>query len=66
MLTAEGWKPWPKVDGTEVFGTLNPVSHDLDIRGQRRSSRRYAGPMYRVQSEQVDLLVTQSQMWSGD
>ena len=28
VLTSEGWKPWPKVDGTEFFGTLNPVSND--------------------------------------
>jgi thymidylate synthase ThyX len=65
VLTAEGWKPWPKVDGTEVFGTLNPVSHDLEYQKATEVFHAdYAGPMYRVQSEQVDLLVTPNhRMW---
>jgi hypothetical protein len=30
VLTTDGWKPWPKVDGTEVFGTFNPVTGVLE------------------------------------
>ena len=65
VLTAEGWKPWPKVDGTEVFGTLNPVSRDLEYQKATEVFHAdYAGPMYRVQSEQIDLLVTPNHgMW---
>jgi thymidylate synthase ThyX len=65
VLTAEGWKPWPKVDGTEVFGTLNPVSHNLEYQKATEVFHAdYAGPMYRVQSGQVDLLVTPNhRMW---
>jgi thymidylate synthase ThyX len=65
VLTTEGWKPWPKVDGTEVFGTLNPVSNELEYQKALEVFHGdYAGPMYRVQSEQVDLLVTPNhRMW---
>jgi thymidylate synthase ThyX len=65
VLTTEGWKPWPKVDGTEVFGTLNPVSHELEYQKATEVFHAdYAGPMYRVRSQQVDLLVTLNhRMW---
>ena len=65
VLTTEGWKPWPKVDGTEVFGTLNPVSNELEYQKATEVFHAdYAGPMYRVRSEQVDLLVTPNhRMW---
>ena len=65
VLTTEGWKPWPKVDGTEVFGTLNPVSNELEYqRATEVFHADYMGPMYRVRSEQVDLLVTPNhRMW---
>jgi thymidylate synthase ThyX len=65
VLTDEGWKPWPKVDGTESFGTLNPVSGELEYqRATRIFHADYFGQMYRVQSQQVDLLVTPNhRMW---
>src|SRR5215468_10166137 len=57
VLTDEGWKPWPKVDGTETFGTLNPVSGELEYQKATEIFRAdYFGQMYGVQSEQVDLL----------
>jgi thymidylate synthase ThyX len=65
VLTSGGWKPWPKVDGTEFFGTLNPVSNELEYqRATEVFHAEYSGPMYRVRSEQVDLLVTPNhRMW---
>jgi thymidylate synthase ThyX len=65
VLTTEGWKPWPKVDGTEVFGTLNPDTNELEYqRATEVFHADYLGPMYRVRSEQVDLLVTPNhRMW---
>jgi thymidylate synthase ThyX len=65
VLTTEGWKPWPKVAGTETFGTLNPVSGQLEYQNATEVFHGdYAGPMYRVRSEQVDLLVTPNhRMW---
>jgi thymidylate synthase ThyX len=65
VLTTQGWLPWPKVDGTEFFGTLNPVSNELEYqRATEVFHEDYAGPMYRVRSEQVDLLVTPNhRMW---
>ncbi len=65
VLTTDGWKPWPKVDGTEVFGTLNPATGELEYQAATEVFHAdYAGPMYRVRSEQVDMLVTPNhRMW---
>jgi thymidylate synthase ThyX len=65
VLTAEGWKPWPKVDGSESFGTLNPETGELEYQAASEVFHAdYEGPMYRVRSEQVDLLVTPNhRMW---
>jgi thymidylate synthase ThyX len=65
VLTTEGWKPWPKVEGTEFFATLNPISNELEYqRATEVFHADYSGPMYRVRSEQVDLLVTPNhRMW---
>ena len=65
VLTSHGWKPWPKVDGTEIFGTLNPSTGELEYQEALEVFHAsYAGPMYRVRSEQVDLLVTPNhRMW---
>jgi thymidylate synthase ThyX len=65
VLTSDGWIPWPKIDGSERFGTLNPESNELEFQSAtERFIADYSGPMYRVQSEQVDLLVTPNhRMW---
>jgi thymidylate synthase ThyX len=65
VLTTDGWKPWPKVDGSEVFGTLNPATGELEYQEATEVFHAdYEGPMYRVHSEQVDLLVTPNhRMW---
>ena len=65
VLTADGWVPWPKVDGSESFGTLNPETGELEYQPATQVFHcDYAGPMYRVRSQQVDLLVTPNhRMW---
>jgi thymidylate synthase ThyX len=65
VLTSTGWKPWPRVDGSELFATLNPATNALEYQyAQERFEGEYDGPMYRVRSEQVDLLVTpHHRMW---
>jgi len=65
VLTATGWKAWPTVTGDELFATLNPVTDELEYQtAEERFEGEYDGPMYRVRSEQVDLLVTpQHRMW---
>jgi len=65
VLTTEGWKPWPKVEGNEIFGTLNPDSGELQFQSATKVFHGdYQGLMYRVRSEQVDLLVTPNhRMW---
>lgn len=58
VLTASGWKPWPLVDGTETFASVDPSSGTLGYRPAAAVFHRTVrGPMYRVESEQVDLLV---------
>lgn len=66
VLTGQGWKPWPKVVGDESFGTLNPNTGELEYqKAEEVFHAEYAGPMYRVRSEQVDLLVTPNhRMWT--
>ena len=65
VLTSEGWKAWPDVDGTELFATVNPDNDALEYqRATEHFAAAYAGPMYRLRSEQVDLLVTPNhRMW---
>ena len=65
VLTRQGWTPWPKVDGTEVYGTLNPTTGELEYQQATQVFHGdYDGLMYRVRSEQVDLLVTPNhRMW---
>jgi len=65
VLTSDGWKLWPDVDGTESFGTLNPQTDELEYQeAEEHFVGDYDGDMYRVRSEQVDLLVTpQHRMW---
>ncbi|MGH2852235.1 MAG: FAD-dependent thymidylate synthase [Solirubrobacteraceae bacterium] len=65
VLTSEGWKTWPDIDGTETFATVNPDTDALEYqRASEHFVAAYDGPMYRVRSEQVDLLVTPNhRMW---
>ncbi len=65
VLTDRGWIPWPKIEGDETFATLNPDSGELEYqRATEVYHADYDGPMYRVASEQVDLLVTPNhRMW---
>ncbi|OLT29669.1 hypothetical protein BJF79_40740 [Actinomadura sp. CNU-125] len=58
VLTDCGWIPWPEVDGREKFGAIDPLTGTLEYqRALSVSHRYYQGRLYRVRSEQVDLLV---------
>jgi thymidylate synthase ThyX len=65
VLTQDGWKPWPDVDGSETFATVNPDNGFLEYQqATEHFVGDYDGDMYRVCSEQVDLLVTPNhRMW---
>ncbi len=65
VLTEDGWKKWPDVDGSETFATVNPDSGALEYeRATEHFVGDYDGEMFRVRSEQVDLLVTPNhRMW---
>lgn len=58
VLTDEGWKFWPDVTGLEQFYTLNSRGR-VELQAARaKTSYRYSGKMYRVESSMLDLLVT--------
>jgi thymidylate synthase ThyX len=65
VLTDAGWKAWPDVTGSETFATVNPDDETLEYqKATEHFEGDYDGPMYRVSSEQIDLLVTPShRMW---
>jgi thymidylate synthase ThyX len=65
VLTGDGWKRWPDVDGSETFATVNPETDSLEYQqATEHFVGDYDGPMYRLCSEQVDLLVTPNhRMW---
>jgi thymidylate synthase ThyX len=65
VLTLDGWKAWPEVDGSETFATVNPDDETLEYQAATEYFvGDYDGDMYRVKSEQVDLLVTPNhRMW---
>jgi thymidylate synthase ThyX len=65
VLTEDGWKAWPDVDGSETFATVNPDTGALEYQhATEHFVGDYDGDMYRVRSEQVDLLVTPNhRMW---
>ena len=58
VLTLEGWRKWPEVDGTEMFMTLSREGKIEYQRASRVIHKQYSGPMVRLQLAQVDLLVT--------
>lgn len=66
VLTDDGWKAWPEVDGSEIFATVNPDDGSLEYqRATEHFVGDYDGDMYRVSSEQIDLLVTPNhRMWT--
>jgi len=58
VLTADGWKFWEEVTESDQFATR---SEDGEIEYHRPTAlirKEYRGRMYRVDSQQVDLLVT--------
>lgn len=59
VLTLAGWRPWPEVTEADRLATLNPATGKVEYHKPLRLVRYvYTGRMYRVDSHQVDLLVT--------
>lgn len=64
VLTNEGWKAWPAVRGDELFASMSAEGELVYEPAEERFDEFYEGPMYQVQSQQVDLLVTPNhRMW---
>jgi len=59
VLTEDGWVPWPKVNGTERFATLNMATEALEYQAATAVVHEpYHGEMVHVKSQCVDLMVT--------
>lgn len=59
VLTAEGWRRWPEVDGTESFATLNLATDEIEYqRAERLIRKPVDGPMIRIRMNHIDALVT--------
>jgi thymidylate synthase (FAD) len=58
VLTDQGWKAWPDVEGNERFLTLGADDRIAWQRAERVIHKPYSGPMVRVRMAHADLLVT--------
>jgi hypothetical protein len=58
VLTADGWKPWPSVNGKELFVTLSKDNKIECQAASRLVAKPYTGPMYAIKTQHADLLVT--------
>jgi DNA-directed RNA polymerase beta subunit len=58
FLTERGWVKGPDLQDREVFGTLNPKTYELEYQGGETQRTPYRGPMYRLESQHLDLMVT--------
>jgi flavin-dependent thymidylate synthase len=59
VLTSEGWIPWPKITGNELFATRNSAGKiDYHKAININLGEHYKGNMYHVIGNSVDLFVT--------
>ena len=67
ILTKGGWKKYTQLADDEVVATLNPETNELEYHAiERRIQYHYEGKMYRLESNQVSLMVTPDhQLWVG-
>jgi len=59
ILTDEGWKHFWELDKTEKVATLNPETGETEFhRPWRYQNYKFDGDMYRIETEQGDLVVS--------
>lgn len=59
VLTADGWKPFPKVTDADLIATVNPETQRVEYHPPtERFEYDYSGPMIRIQNRMVDVKVT--------
>ena len=74
VLTSEGWKTWPDIDGTETFITLNLNTNEIELQKPLAIIHEpYNGEMVKLSMAHVDALVTPNhrlvaapRVYSGD
>lgn len=59
VLTSEGWKKWPSINGTETFITLNLKTNEIELQKPTAVIHEaYTGKMVKMSMNHVDALVT--------
>ncbi len=59
VLTADGWKPFEKVEDGDLIATVNPGTRYMEYHTPiRRFAYDYIGPMVRLHNKLVDVKVT--------
>jgi DNA-directed RNA polymerase beta subunit/DNA-directed RNA polymerase beta' subunit len=59
FLTTCGWVKAPEISESDVFATINLVTFDLEFQKPEEIYKiPYKGKMYRIENQQLDLLVT--------
>jgi len=59
ILTKDGWKRFYELNKDDLVYTLNPNTHEIELEDIKRTFEHdYSGDMYKIDNEQVNLLVT--------
>ncbi|MBN3875230.1 tape measure protein [Nostoc sp. JL23] len=59
VLTSRGWVRWDEVSDRDLFASQNLETGEIEFQSPTRTIRyRYIGLMLRVNSEEIDLLIT--------
>jgi hypothetical protein len=59
VLTSSGWKLWPDCDRSELLGTVNPSTHELEFQSPIAWQEfEHDGPMHYIDHKSMDFAVT--------
>lgn len=59
VLTEKGWTPWPEYNWTDLLGTVNPTTHELEFQScQQRHVYEHDGDIVYSMNRRVDFAVT--------
>lgn len=59
VLTEKGWTPWPDYDGTDLLGTVNPVTRFLEFQAPTAlQAFEYKGPLHKIDHASLDFALT--------
>jgi uracil-DNA glycosylase family 4 len=59
VLTNFGWKRFPDLSGSELFYSVNPTNHHIElVKAVRGIKKHYNGDLFHYKTRSIDLLVT--------